>query len=75
MDSGSDAGEPGQRHEGPEPLDEVAAAVADDAPLPAGSVPDGGGEQDDGLTPRFAEPALDPPDPQGDPPGPQGAAS
>jgi hypothetical protein len=69
MDSGSDAGPPGQRHEALDTLDEVAAAVADDAPLPAGSAPEGGGEQDDGLSPRFAEPALDPPVQQTDSPG------
>jgi hypothetical protein len=69
MDSGSDAGPPGQRHEALDTVDEVAAAVADDAPLPAGSGPDGGGEQDDGLSPRFAEPALDLPVQQTDPPG------
>lgn len=70
MDTGSDAGEPGE-HLGPEDLrpdeqrlleelvgtapgeddDLVAEAAEDDRPLP-----DEGGGQDDGLSPRFSNP-------------------
>jgi len=63
MASGSDAGSPGQREESLDAPDEVAAAVADDAPLPPGSDQVGRGrDQDDGLTPQFTEPPPAEPD-------------
>jgi hypothetical protein len=56
MSTGSEAGTPGERAAIP-PDDPVAAAVEDDAPLPAGVLPepasDGG---DDSATPEFREP-------------------
>jgi hypothetical protein len=56
MGSGSDAGTPGESPAGP-PQDPVAAAVADDAPLPPGTPGAGeGGDQGDGLAPDFREP-------------------
>jgi hypothetical protein len=52
MDTDSEAGSPGERSPSlTGPVDEVAAAVADDAPLDAP-----GGAQDDGLAPPFREP-------------------
>jgi hypothetical protein len=52
MATGEDDGTPGER--GPvDPDDETAVAVADDAPL----LSERGGDQGDGLEPRFAEPS------------------
>jgi hypothetical protein len=58
MDTGSDAGPPGER---PQPLidgppDDVTTAVADDAPLDPAAKPDRGGDPGDGLAPQFMEP-------------------
>ena len=54
MDTDSEAGSPGERTASLiDPYDEVAAAVADDAPLEAT-----GGDQGDGLAPPFREPAT-----------------
>ena len=56
MATGNDEGAPGERAD-IDPDDEVAAAVEDDAPLPAGSPgASEGGPQDDGLSPQFREP-------------------
>jgi hypothetical protein len=52
MATGEDDGTPGER--GPvDPDDETAVAVADDAPL----LSERGGDQGDGLAPRFSEPS------------------
>jgi hypothetical protein len=62
MATGSDAGSPGRRNEflaGPD--DEMAAAAADDAPLPSPAPEPGEGGQDDGLSPLFQEPEADTP--------------
>jgi hypothetical protein len=58
MDTDSEAGSPGERTAGLSgPVDEVAAAVADDAPLRQA-----GGDQGDGLAPPFSEaPGSNPP--------------
>jgi len=63
METGSDAGTPGDRNQVLiDPGDATAAAVADDAPLPSITPEGGAGPQDDGLTPQFSEPADDAPD-------------
>lgn len=67
LDTGSDAGTPGERAPVP-PGDAVTAAVQDDAPLPeldadpvvddagrSSAVGDAGDAPDDGLTPTFRE--------------------
>jgi hypothetical protein len=52
MATGEDDGTPGER--GPvDPADDTALAVADDAPL----LSERGGDQGDGLAPRFSEPS------------------
>jgi hypothetical protein len=58
MDTGSDAGSPGERMESliEGPPNEVTTAVADDAPLNPAGDPVAGGDQGDGLSPRFMEP-------------------
>ncbi|MGN6600599.1 MAG: hypothetical protein ACTHMW_15125 [Actinomycetes bacterium] len=59
METGSDAGTPGERPtaapgEEPDAQEiEVAEAAADDRPLPSHD----GGPQDDGMTPQFQEPS------------------
>lgn len=55
METGTDAGTPGERGAVAQD-DVVAAAVEDDAPLSSSrpEVPSGG-EQDDGLTPSFSD--------------------
>ena len=60
MDTGTDAGTPGERSatvagatEDDSADHEVVEAVADDAPLASGT----GGQQDDGLAPPFHEAA------------------
>jgi hypothetical protein len=66
LDTGSDAGTPGERAP-VAPGDALSAAVEDDAPLPNGTIPvtddagrtsavgDAGNPPDDGLTPTFRE--------------------
>lgn len=52
MATGEDDGTPGERG-AVDPADETAVAVADDAPL----LSQRGGDQGDGLAPRFSEPS------------------
>lgn len=55
MDTGSDAGTPGERLPA-EPGDLVSPAVADDAPLPDGSPEVGHGtDNEDHLAPTFSD--------------------
>jgi hypothetical protein len=58
MDTGSDAGPPGERQQSliDGPPDEVTTAVADDAPLKPAAKPESDSGQGDGLAPQFMEP-------------------